>query len=193
MPLSRRDRFRLKTAIVGELRSQDLGWTWGRQNMLLGEFNLGPLEGDDDAPTFDDLIAGLNDSDLMEMYSIVMNVDEEDVQDVVESADSGNWKPGYVRLFISHSARHKKFVGEVADELAVVGIHGFVAHDTMASSKPWQAQIEQALRSCTRLWPSCIRSSTTARDAIRKLAGRSGGECRATSSAWPSIPSVAAC
>ena len=35
----------------------------------------------------------------------------------------------------------------MADELAVVGIHGFVAHDTMEYSKPWQAQIEHALRS----------------------------------------------
>lgn len=32
-----------------------------------------------------------------------------------------------------------------------IGIHGFVAHDTMEYSKPWQAQIEQALRSMQAL------------------------------------------
>jgi hypothetical protein len=49
-----------------------------------------------------------------------------------------------VRLFMSHSARHRELVGKVADELAIVGIHGFVAHNTMTYSRPWQAQIEQA-------------------------------------------------
>jgi hypothetical protein len=37
-----------------------------------------------------------------------------------------------------------ELVGKVADELAIVGIHGFVAHNTMTYSRPWQAQIEQA-------------------------------------------------
>lgn len=116
--------------------------------MLLGEFNLGPLESYNDAPTFEDLIGGLNDVDLIEMYSIVTGVEMSEVENTVESsAGTGNWKSGYVRLFISHSARYKELVGEVADELAVTGIHGFVAHDTMAYSKPWQAQIEQALKS----------------------------------------------
>ena len=81
------------------------------------------------------------------MYSIVTGIEQSEVRDVVEAADADNWKPGYVELFISHSAAHKEFVGNVADELAVVGIHGFVAHDTMQFSSPWQDQIEQALRS----------------------------------------------
>lgn len=29
---------------------------------------------------------------------------------------------------------------------AVVGVHGLVAHDTMEIEKPWQSQIEIALR-----------------------------------------------
>jgi hypothetical protein len=74
-------------------------------------------------------------------------VDESEVAEAVESEQSGSWNPGYVRLFISHSAKHKAFVSEVADELLVVGIHGFVAHETMQVTKPWQEQIEQALRS----------------------------------------------
>ncbi len=116
--------------------------------MLLGEFSLGPLEGYNESPTFEDLIGALSDADLMEMYSIVTGVEMSEIENAVEtSADPGNWKAGYVRLFISHSAHHKVVIGEVADELAVIGIHGFVAHETMAYSKPWQAQIEQALKS----------------------------------------------
>jgi hypothetical protein len=149
MALSRRERFRMKTSIIDEMNDSHLDWNWERKNILLGEFDIGPLEDSyNGAPSFEELIAGLSDQDLMEMYSIVTGEELSEVQNAVESsADAGNWKTGYVRLFISHSALHKEFVGDVANELAVVGIHGFVAHDTMAVSKPWQKQIEQALRS----------------------------------------------
>lgn len=82
------------------------------------------------------------------MYAAVMGIDRREVDSLVESSpqDDSNWKKGYVRVFISHSAHHKAFVGKVAEELAVAGIHGFVAHDTMSYSKPWQEQIEHALR-----------------------------------------------
>jgi hypothetical protein len=147
MALSRTERFGLKSRLIDEL-TLDNGWDLNRKNLLLSEFGLETLDGDSwNDPGFEDLIAAITDSDLIEMYSIVTGVDQDEVKDVVEAADSGNWKPGYVRLFISHSARHKRFIGEVADELAVTGIHGFVAHDTMTYSKPWQAQIEQALKS----------------------------------------------
>ena len=82
---------------------------------------------------------------VVQMYSIITGTELDEVENSVQSAVLGNWKPGYVRLFMSHSARHKEFVGKVADELAVVGIHGLVAHDTMKYDTPWQAQIEQAL------------------------------------------------
>jgi hypothetical protein len=118
-----------------------------RTNLLLDEFGLQTLDDDWQGPGFQDIIAKISDSDLIEMYSIVTGIQRNEVEDAVESAESGKWKPGYVRLFISHSADYRKFIGDVADELAVVGIHGFVAHDTMEYSKPWQAQIEQTLRS----------------------------------------------
>jgi hypothetical protein len=51
------------------------------------------------------------------MCSIVTGVKQEELQDAVESADSGNWKSGYVRLFLSRSALHKEFIGKAADEL----------------------------------------------------------------------------
>lgn len=123
-------------------------WDFDRKNLLLSEFGLETLEGGyNGGPNFEDVVAKISDGDLVEMYAVVAGIDQEEVEAAVESADAGNWKPGYVRLFISHSAQHKSFLGEVAEELAVVGIHGFVAHDTMAFSKSWQAQIEQALRS----------------------------------------------
>lgn len=116
--------------------------------MLLGEFGLAF---DDDrfgnGPAFEDVIANVPDADLVEMYSIVSGIPQEEILDSVEAEDAENWKQGYVRLFISHSAQYKAFVADVSAELAIVGIDGFVAHDSMTISKPWQTQIELALRS----------------------------------------------
>lgn len=148
MPLSRTERFQLKARIGDELEVNDLNWDLRRRNLLLSEFGFQTLEsnGNWDSPTFEDLITGISDADLLEMHKIVTGIEvQPGEQD--SAIGVGNWKPGYVRLFLSHSAQHKAFLGEVANELAVVGIHGFVAHDTMEYSKSWQSQIEQALKS----------------------------------------------
>jgi len=123
-------------------------WSLQRTNLLLSEFGLPSLDARWDGPSFADLKSGVSDAALVEMYALVMGMEVREAEEAVEStSDDRNWKTGYVRLFLSHSAIHKEFVGEVARELAVVGIHGFVAHDTMEHSRPWQLQIEQALRS----------------------------------------------
>lgn len=146
MALTRRDRFHLKSQIVEELQGRD--WSWDRTNILLAEFGLPTLTGDYEGPALPDVISSVSDEELAELYGVVMNVEPDEVATITGSdTDGGNWKVGYARVFLSHSAHHKQFVGEVADELAVVGVHGFVAHDTIAYSKPWQSQIEQALRS----------------------------------------------
>jgi hypothetical protein len=147
MAMTRRDRFRLKSQVVDALTSPD--WPFQHTNLLLAEFGLQTLDdGSWNGPTIGDVIADVPDATLVEMYSLVLDVDIAEVEDAVEStADDGSWKRGYARVFLSHSAVHKRFVGDVANELAVAGIHGFVAHDTMQYSKPWQAQIEKALRS----------------------------------------------
>lgn len=146
MALSRRDRFQLKTKLVDELNGGH--WSLNRINLLFGEFGLMTLDDDWNGPSVADVIAPLADPDLIEMYALVVGVDLDEVAAVVQSApDEGSWRAGYVRVFLSHSALHREFVAEVADELDVIGIHGFVAHDILEVTKPWQAQIEQALRS----------------------------------------------
>ncbi|MFF0818309.1 toll/interleukin-1 receptor domain-containing protein [Rhodococcus sp. NPDC003318] len=145
MPLTRGDRFRLKAEITDEFGEPH--WSFDRIDMLLKEFKLGPWPRDYDDPSPSDLLADLSDDDLVELYSTALKIDPEEVTTVLDTTDDGCWKPGYVRVFLSHSAIHKEFVGKIADELAVAGIHGFVAHDTMTVSKPWQGQIEAALQS----------------------------------------------
>lgn len=145
MAMSHKDRFKLKSDLVEEFESRE--WTPQRINLLFAEFGIGELGDGYGGPNVVDLLATVTDATLVELYAVVFNLAEYEVSDVVEPSDQGNWNPGQVRLFISHSAKHKAFVSEVGDELAVVGIHGFVAHETMAVTKPWQEQIEQALRS----------------------------------------------
>ncbi|HBX76495.1 MAG TPA: toll/interleukin-1 receptor domain-containing protein [Acidimicrobiaceae bacterium] len=145
MSMSHKDRFKLKNDLVERLTERD--WPSYRINLLLAEFGIEQLDTDGWHGAFlGDILSKASDQTLVEIFALVFDLPETEVVDVVESDQPGNWKPGYVRLFISHSAKHKAFVGKVADELAVVGIHGFVAHDTMQVTKPWQDQIEQSLR-----------------------------------------------
>ncbi|HVA59067.1 MAG TPA: toll/interleukin-1 receptor domain-containing protein [Mycobacteriales bacterium] len=146
MALAHRDRFRIKSQLSDALE-EDREWTFSRRNLLFGEFGLPQQDGDWNGFSLADVLAQASDETLIELYGIVLGVDTNEVVNVVESApsDSG-WKSGYARVFLSHSAQHKEFAGQVADELAVMGIHAFVAHDAMEYSQPWQEQIEHALR-----------------------------------------------
>lgn len=56
------------------------------------------------------------------------------------------WDSGMLRLFISHVHAHKAAVGSLKWHLRVIGISGFVAHEDIAPSLEWQAEIELALR-----------------------------------------------
>jgi hypothetical protein len=147
MALSRSDRFKLKSRMLDVMDAQDSKWTFQRKNLLLSEFNLATLSDNWSDPSFEETIANVSDAILIEMYSLIAEIPINEVDHGFATDEHSNWKAGYVRLFITHSAVHKKFVGAVANELAVVGIHGFVAHDTMTVSKPWQTQIEHALNS----------------------------------------------
>lgn len=131
-----------------EIERDDSKWTFERTNLLLSEFGYTPLDWRDNREefTFGDSVREASDVDLIEMFSIISGADKIDVQAQLDAAESTLWKPGYVRVFLSHSALHKKFIGEVANELAVSGIHAFVAHDTMEYEEPWQDQIEHGLR-----------------------------------------------
>jgi hypothetical protein len=146
VPLSRRERFTLKSQMVDVLEN-DRDWDYRRVNLLLIEYGCQALGGcGNDDLTFEDSIRDLSDSDLLEVYSIVTGVERDEAESRIEAVESSLWKSGYVRLFLSHSAVHKSFIGQVADELAVSGIHAFVAHDTMEYELPWQEQIEHGLR-----------------------------------------------
>jgi len=142
MALTSRDRIRLKRAIAREVEDT---WSWDHQNLLLGEFGIPMLE-DGRYDAFADRLATISDEHLVEMYAAVFDVDPERIDVVAAGSTDSLWRPGYVRLFISHVSDEREFTQQIADELAVVGIHGFVAHETMEIGENWQRQIEAALR-----------------------------------------------
>jgi hypothetical protein len=118
MAMARKDRFRLKSQLVSALGTRRVGLS--KTNLLLNEFGLESLDGDWHGPSVADLVSPISDAALTEMYAIVMGIEADEVEGVVgSSSDDGNWKAGCVRVFLSHSAVHKGFVGDVANELAV--------------------------------------------------------------------------
>jgi hypothetical protein len=55
------------------------------------------------------------------------------------------WEPEYIRLFISHIAKHKILAAELKAALSLYGISSFVAHEDIEPTKEWQDEIELAL------------------------------------------------
>ena len=55
------------------------------------------------------------------------------------------WKPGRVRLFISHRDKHKKEAKNLAELLEGYGISPFVAHEAIGPMTTWQHEILKGL------------------------------------------------
>ena len=55
------------------------------------------------------------------------------------------WRPGNLRLFISHRDTHKIGARDLAASLLSYGISAFVAHDTIEPMSTWQREIEKGL------------------------------------------------
>lgn len=57
------------------------------------------------------------------------------------------WKPGHLRLFISHRDTHKAAAKAIAEALEPLGISAFVAHDTLEPMSTWRQEILNGLQS----------------------------------------------
>lgn len=57
------------------------------------------------------------------------------------------WKPGYIRLFISHRDQYKAQASELAVALEDYGVSSFVAHDNIAPMEEWQEVIRKGMQS----------------------------------------------
>jgi len=55
------------------------------------------------------------------------------------------WRPGHIRLFISHRDTHRRAAKALAQALEGYGITAFVAHDTIEPMTTWQNEILKGL------------------------------------------------
>ena len=84
----------------------------------------------------------------------VKNEDDEEYKHAVSITDRPQidprtldiWKPGQIRLFISHRDNHKEKARELADTLEDYGISSFVAHDAIEPMTTWKAEILKGLQ-----------------------------------------------
>ncbi|TAM46884.1 MAG: toll/interleukin-1 receptor domain-containing protein [Gammaproteobacteria bacterium] len=75
------------------------------------------------------------------------------------------WKPGRIRLFLSHISRIKGPTSELKKALVPFGVDAFVAHEDIQPTQLWHREIEFALRSmdilCALITDDFIKSQWT--------------------------------
>lgn len=150
MSLTPRERFQMIRKMAERVQDDGL-WPTTNLNILLQQHGLESIDLSDSWSSheaeFARIVGTASDETIVSVYATVLDIDEAQARSGASIPDDhGLWNEGHVRVFLSHSATEKEFVAEVSRELAVVGVHGFVAHETMQIERPWQAQIEIALR-----------------------------------------------
>lgn len=150
--LTRRDRVRLLRQLLERLtvREDERIWTPDSISVLFLEFGIEPPDPDSNhwLDVMTRRLSAVDDSTLQEIHDTVFEPPLTSTEVASPVLDAGGpWRSGLVRLFLSHSARHKEFAADVSEGLASVGVGAFVAHDAMEVTRPWQSQIERALRS----------------------------------------------
>lgn len=66
-------------------------------------------------------------------------------------ADATFWKPGMLRLFLSHTHHHKESTARLQQALWQYGVTSFVAHEDIDPTKEWLQEIEKGLSSMDTL------------------------------------------
>lgn len=149
--LTQAQRADLRTQIVAALFERD----WTDIDIILTSFDLDGL-GLESEPDYQTArrqcrssLQAADDTTLRDLATYLLGSGEglmEPHMPTVDGAD-GIWGAGIARVFLSHLARQKAFVGEVSRELSAIQLRTFVAHDTIDVSQEWQLEIERALQS----------------------------------------------
>jgi len=146
--LPRTERVKLLTQVLEAFKTNPR-WTDDQINLVLAEYGLeGAFE--DNPNFFWHAVAGslrmIGDEGLLELGELVAPQPQPELRS--PAPVPGFWEPNLIRVFLSHSAKHKADVAAISAGLRDWGIQGFVAHEAMEVKVEWQKQIEAALRSC---------------------------------------------
>lgn len=135
------ERIVIKREIAGLLAPQE----WGDIDLVLSEHDLPISDNWSSGDRYGYVISMLSqapDETLRLLHTFVTT----GVTPALSA--SSPWRPGELRLFMSHLATHQAFVGEAAEYLAGYGVSAFVAHVSIEPSDEWRSVIEEALLTC---------------------------------------------
>lgn len=138
------ERIDLKRQLAASLAKQ----SWSDIDLILTEFNQPTTDRwrSDEATYVIDMLSQASDKDLSALAEYVLGSSV-----APPPEDTVPWTGDGFRLFLSHLAREKEFVGGVQQVLQWEGIDSFVAHNDIDPSKEWVRTIDSALHTCDAL------------------------------------------
>lgn len=146
MALSASERIKLIQAIEAPLAEED----WPLIDLTFQQFGL-PTEEVWNGTKQGYLLESLKVATDEILIELARHVGLEPERGVQEKVEPTFWESGTFRLFISHLAAHREYVGQLQETLSSYGISAFVAHNDIEPTLEWQAQIETALATCDGL------------------------------------------
>lgn len=143
MTLSKSKKVKLTKNIVLALADEE----WVMIDFTLKQFGL-PITDDwtgDKKAYLVEMLSGADDDSLRELAAHC------DGDDDAATAELPYWKPGKLRVFLSHLSAKKEKASELQTALEANGMCSFVAHKDIHPTAEWQAEIETALQTCDLL------------------------------------------
>lgn len=134
------ERINAKREIAALLAAQE----WGDIDLTLSEHGLQTTDrwSGEKYDYVIEMLKGESDESIAALHAYVTGAA------VAVQPGTAPWRPGELRLFMSHLATNEKFVGDVATWLDRWGISAFAAHISIEASEEWQAVIETGLLTC---------------------------------------------
>ncbi len=117
---------------------------WGIIDLTLKQFNF-PTSNNFNGNKFEYILGSLSSGDDVQIKDLGSHLNI-DLGDTKSEINPVFWKDGYIKLFISHLASDKIVAQKLKESLEDYSISGFVAHSDIEPTKPWQDEIELALR-----------------------------------------------
>jgi hypothetical protein len=148
MSLSPSQRITLIKVIAERLGKE----SWSLINVTLQQFDVPAVGGSwSITQTYTYVLERVQNAHDQSLIDLARHVGYKFDQPISAGVDPPFWRKTMLRLFVSHLAIHRKFAGELQDELFRCGISAFVAHNDIEPTLEWQVQIETALATCEAL------------------------------------------
>jgi hypothetical protein len=98
-----------------------------------------------------EILADETDEKVIELADELEIDHDYTVSKAISIADATFWKPGFLRLFLSHTSKHKATTARLQVNLRRYAISAFVAHEDIEPTKEWLLEIEKGLFSMDAL------------------------------------------